>query len=49
MFKSARNIPRVIVMPLDQINAGDVCNHSKVLFTREAFLSYLNKEQSVEN
>ncbi|MHC4756015.1 MAG: 50S ribosomal protein L4 [Planctomycetota bacterium] len=49
IFKSARNIPRVIVMPLDQINAGDVCNHSKVLFTREAFLSYLNKEQSVEN
>ena len=44
LYKSARNIPRVSIMPVSELNAGDVCNHSKVLFTREAFESLLNKE-----
>ncbi|TFG49841.1 MAG: 50S ribosomal protein L4 [Candidatus Brocadiia bacterium] len=49
VYRSARNLPRVAVMPVALLNAGDVCNHSKVLFTREAFMSYINKEQTVEN
>ena len=46
LYKSARNIQRVEVMPVSELNAGDVCNHSKVLFTREAFESLLNKDES---
>ncbi|MCK5226380.1 MAG: 50S ribosomal protein L4 [Planctomycetes bacterium] len=38
VYKSARNIPRVAVMKADDLNAGDICNHRKMLFTREAFL-----------
>ncbi len=39
VYRSARNIPKVAVMPVSQLNAGDVCNHSKLLFTKQAFLS----------
>jgi large subunit ribosomal protein L4 len=47
--KSARNIPKVSVMPVVQINAGDVCNHTKLLFTKDAFLALLNKGKEGEN
>lgn len=38
LYKSARNIPRIAVMPVTDLNAGDICNHKKMLFTKEAFL-----------
>jgi len=38
LYKSARNIPRIAVIPVTDLNAGDICNHKKMLFTREAFL-----------
>jgi len=41
LYKSARNIPKVSVMPVAQLNAGDICNHSKILFTKEAFLKLI--------
>ncbi len=46
LYKSARNIPKVIVMPVAELNAGDICNHSKILFTKEAFLSLLKDPAS---
>jgi len=46
IYKSARNIPRVSVMPVGQLNACDVCNHNKLLFTKEAFMSLLKKEKA---
>ena len=46
VYKSARNIPRVMVMPLSQLNAGDICNHSKLLFTKDAFMSFINRADS---
>lgn len=49
LYKSAKNLPRVAVMPVEQLNAGDICNHSKMLFTKEAFLSVLNEEKASEN
>ena len=49
IYKSARNISRVIVMPVAELNAGDICSHHKILFTKEAFLSFLNRDQSSEN
>jgi len=49
LYKSARNIPKVAVMPVAELNAGDICNHSKILFTKEAFLSILNRNKTGEN
>ncbi len=49
LYKSARNIPRVVVMPVAELNAGDICSHRKMLITREAFLSLLNRDQGDEN
>jgi len=43
LYKSARNIPGIAVMPVAELNAGDICSHRKILFTKEAFLPLLNK------
>lgn len=49
LYKSARNIPKVAVMPVAELNAGDICNHHKILFTKEALLSFLDRSQTSEN
>jgi len=49
LYKSARNVPKVAVMPVAELNAGDICNHRKILFTKEAFLSLLKRNQTGEN
>lgn len=49
LCKSANNIPKVTVMPVDELNAGDICNYRKMLFTKEAFLAVLNRDQASEN
>jgi len=49
IYKSARNVQKVAVMPVAQLNAGDICRHQKMLFTKEAFLSVLNQEQETED
>lgn len=43
LYKSARNIPKVDVTTVANLNAGDICNRQKVLFTKEAFLQVLGK------
>jgi large subunit ribosomal protein L4 len=49
LYKSARNIPRVVVMPVAELNAGDICSHRKMLITYEAFLSLFKRDQKSEN
>ena len=49
LVKSVNNIPKVAVLPVSQLNAGDICNHRKMLFTKEALLSVLEKDQASEN
>ena len=49
LYKPATTNPKVDVMPVSEVNAGDLCRHRKMLFTKEAFLDVLNKEQAVEN
>jgi len=49
LCKSANNIPKVAVLPVSQLNAGDICNHRKMLFTKEALLSVLGQDQASEN
>ena len=49
LYKSAKNIPKVSVMPAVELNAGDICNHRKILITKDAFLSLLVQEESGED
>jgi len=49
VYKSARNIPKVAVMPVEELNAGDICKYKQMLFTKEAFLSLLHKDKPSEN
>lgn len=47
LYKSVRNIPKVDVMVISDLNAGDICNRQKMLFTKEAFLSLINQDQVI--
>jgi large subunit ribosomal protein L4 len=49
IYKSAKNIPKVVVMPVDSLNAGQICSYRKMLFTRDAFLSVLKADKTEEN
>ncbi|MHC4423560.1 MAG: 50S ribosomal protein L4 [Planctomycetota bacterium] len=49
LYKSARNIPRIAVMPVAELNAGDICNYRKMLFTKEALLAFLNRNETSES
>jgi large subunit ribosomal protein L4 len=44
VYKSARNIPKIDVIVVGELNAGDICNHKKLLFTKDAFLSVTKKK-----
>ena len=46
LCKSARNVPKVAVMPVKDLNAGDICRYRKMLFTKEALLSVLGTGQA---
>jgi large subunit ribosomal protein L4 len=46
IYKSARNIPQVSVASVTQLNAGDICAHEKLLFTKEAILSFLDRARN---
>jgi large subunit ribosomal protein L4 len=45
LYKSARNVPKVEVLVVGDLNAGDICNRQKVLFTKDAFLSLINRDR----
>jgi large subunit ribosomal protein L4 len=49
LYKSAKNISRVSVMPVAELNAGDICNHRKMLITKEALLSLLDRDEAGES
>lgn len=46
LYRSAKNIPKVSVMPVAELNAGDICNHRKMLITKDVFLSLLSKDEA---
>lgn len=41
IYKSVRNIAKVMVLPVADLNAGDICNRQKMLFTKEALTSFI--------
>jgi large subunit ribosomal protein L4 len=49
IYKSVKNIPRVKVMPVGELNAGEICSYNKMLFTKDALLSALAAEKTSEN
>jgi len=48
VYKSARNIRRVDVMPVAELNAADVLNHRQMLFTKDALTAFLNREEATK-
>jgi len=49
IYKSARNIQKVTVMPVSALNAGEICSYRKMLFTKDALMSVLEAEKTSEN
>jgi len=49
LYRSAKNIPKLSVMPVAELNAGDICNHRKMLITKDAFLSLLKRDEAGES
>lgn len=46
IVKSARNVPRVAVIPVSELNACEICSYRKMLFTKDAFLSVLSGDRA---
>ena len=49
LYKSARNIPKIAVISIADLNAGDICRCQKMLFTKEAFLALLDRDKVSES
>ena len=49
VYKSARNVQRVAVLPLSDLNAGVICTHQKMLFTKDALEALLSRQGDSEN
>jgi large subunit ribosomal protein L4 len=49
IYKSARNIPGITILPLAELNTSDICSRSKMLFTKDAFLILLDKKKADTN
>ena len=49
LYKSARNIPKISVISVADLNAGDICRCQKMLFTKEAFQALLDRDKISEN
>jgi len=45
IYKSARNVPSIVIMKAVDLNAGDICSKQKMLFTKEAFLGLIEKDK----
>ena len=46
ILKSARNIPKVLVLPVSDLNAFEICSYRKMLFTKDALLSVLGEGET---
>jgi large subunit ribosomal protein L4 len=46
LYKSVRNVPNIYMMTVAELNAGDICNRQKLLFTKEAFAALIENAGS---
>jgi len=44
VYKSVRNLPKVDVTTVGDLNAGAICTRQKMLFTKDAFLTLVNRD-----
>ncbi len=49
VYKSARNVQKVSVLPVADLNAGDICTHQRMLFTKDALVAFLNRDAESES
>lgn len=49
VHKSARNIRKVDVVPVADLNAAAIVNHKQVLFTKDAIVSFLDRSGAQED
>ena len=49
VYKSVRNVQKVAVLPVADLNAGDICTHQRMLFTKDALVAFLNREGDNES
>jgi large subunit ribosomal protein L4 len=43
IHKSARNVQKVAVLPVADLNAVDILNHQQMLFTKDALMQFMNR------
>jgi large subunit ribosomal protein L4 len=41
LYKSVRNVPKIDMMTVADLNAGDIINRQKMLFTKDAFVALM--------
>jgi len=41
--RSARNVQKIAVLPVADLNAADILNHQQMLFTKDALMLFLNR------
>jgi len=46
LYMSARNVPGIAVMKSMDLNAGDICNRQKMLFTKDAFMGLIESKKN---
>ena len=44
VYKSVRNVRKVDVLPVADLNAADILNHRRMLFTKDALTSFLDRK-----
>jgi large subunit ribosomal protein L4 len=44
VYKSARNVPKVAVTRVSDLNAGEICSYRKMLFTKDAFETFMKRQ-----
>ena len=49
VYKSVRNVPKVAVLPVADLNAGDICTHQRMLFTKDALVAFMNRKAESES
>ncbi|MBN1361009.1 MAG: 50S ribosomal protein L4 [Sedimentisphaerales bacterium] len=49
LCKSARNVQKVAVLPVADLNAGAICAHQKMLFTKDALVAFMNRDAGGES
>lgn len=49
LYKSARNVQKVAVRPVADLNAGDICAHQRMLFTKDALVAFLSRDAGSES